>query len=135
MHIRFHAIEAGPNQGSKIDFVNDPDIAPSKHHRMFVYNIISFRSTDNHNSFFCTEQKIGRADHITDVFYEQDINVVKGEILYDMFNEMGIEMTFLPGIGIYDRNAKDPYPLVIIISIHISSDCSGSETLSFQERH
>src|SRR5512139_1233220 len=52
-----------------------------------------------------------------------------------MFNKMCIEVAFLAGVCIFDRDTQRMYPLVIIVSIHVTCDCPGPESPCRENRH
>jgi len=101
---------------------------------VLVHHIVTLSRANDNNPDFCSEQKIGGADHVTHVFDEKDIDQVKREMFGSMFHEVSIKMALFASIGVLNRDSKSFDPFIVIISEYITCNRRGSSAPFREQR-
>ena len=76
MKIRLLTIHVTSDIFCEIYLVDDRYRTLTEHHRVLVCDIVTLSGRDYHNAFFRTEEKVSRANHVTDIFNKEDINLI-----------------------------------------------------------
>ena len=98
MDVFFAAFDVEIEVGDHVHLVDDDEVADGEHEGVFEGFVVAFGHGENHGVAGCAGVELGGTDQVADVFEDNEIDLVKVEVVETLSGHLRIEVAHAAGM-------------------------------------